>query len=227
FEIDFGEGNVVKNISPATNTFGYYPPNGTYDVVLSLISDTGCKTSVNIPVEAFRVAASIDFDTLLCIGKADFFNAADTFGLELNYDWDFGNNTTSTNPTETVFYQTDGEYLITLSVADSNSGCSDEDMVTITIDNTLGIPNLFTPNGDDHNDFFDLIVNEECRDMVIPEMFKVYNRWGNLMYDNELPLEGWDGKLSNGDTAPAEIYTFVVKVDGVEKVFKGTVTLIK
>ncbi len=227
FEIDFGEGNVVKNISPATNTFGYYPPSGFYDVVLSLISDTGCKTSVNIPVEAFRVAASIDFDSLLCIGKADFFNAADTFGLELNYDWDFGNGETSSNPTESVIYQSNGDYLITLSVADSNSGCSDEDEVTITIDNTLGIPNLFTPNGDEHNDFFDLIVNEECRDMVIPEMFKVYNRWGNLMYDNELPLEGWDGKLSNGDTAPAEIYTFVVKVDGVEKVFKGTVTLIK
>jgi gliding motility-associated-like protein len=227
FEIDFGEGNVVENTSPATNTFGYYPPSGFYDVVLSLISETGCKTSVNIPVEAFRVAASIDFDSLLCIGKADFFNAADTFGLDLNYEWDFGNGETSTNPMESVIYQSNGDYLITLSVADSNSGCSDEDMVTITIDNTLDIPNLFTPNGDNHNDFFDLIVNEECREMVIPEMFKVYNRWGNLMYDNELPLEGWNGKLSNGDTAPAEIYTFVVKVDGVEKVFKGTVTLIE
>ncbi|MFT6783971.1 MAG: gliding motility-associated-like protein, partial [Saprospiraceae bacterium] len=84
----------------------------------------------------------------------------------------------------------------------------------------------FSPNNDDHNDFFDLIVEEICRDMVIPEVFKVYNRWGNLMYDNEVPLEGWNGRLGSGDTAPAEIYTYVIKVAGNEEVFKGTVTLI-
>ncbi|MFT4536897.1 MAG: gliding motility-associated-like protein, partial [Saprospiraceae bacterium] len=226
FEIDFGEGNVVQDVSPVTNTFGYYPPNGVYDVVLSLISDTGCKTSVNVPVEAFQVVANIAFDSLLCIGKADFFNSADTFGLDLNYDWDFGNGETSTNSEETVTYQTNGEYSITLSVADSNSGCSDSDMVVINIGNTLQIPNLFSPNNDDHNDFFDLIVEEICRDMVIPEVFKVYNRWGNLMYDNGVPLEGWNGRLGSGDTAPAEIYTYVIKVAGNEEVFKGTVTLI-
>jgi len=227
YDIDFGEGNVVENTSPATNAFGYYPPNGVYDVVLSLYSATGCKTSVDVPVEAFQVAADIGFDSLICIGSVDFFNAADTFGLNLNYNWDFGNNQTSTNSAESVTYAENGEYTISLSVADPNSGCSDEDMVTVVVDNTLEIPNLFSPNGDDHNDYFDLIVQERCREEVIPEVFKVYNRWGNLMYDNEFPLLGWDGKLNNGDTAPAEVYTYVVKVADVEKVFKGTVTLIE
>ena len=231
YDIGFGEGNVIENTSPATNAFGYYPPNGVYDVVLSLYAttETGivCKTSVNIPIEAFQVAADIGLDSMLCVGSVNFFNASDTFGLSLDYNWDFGNNQTSTNPEENVTYSDNGEYTISLSVADPNSGCSDEDMVTILIENTLAIPNLFSPNGDDHNDFFDLIVQEECREEIIPEVFKVYNRFGNLMYDNELPLEGWDGKLSNGDTAPAEVYTYAIKIAGTGQVFKGTVTLIE
>jgi gliding motility-associated-like protein len=259
-----------------------------------------------VPVEAFRVLADISIDSLFCLGEVDFFNPADTFGLSLNYDWDFGNGETSTNSEETIDYQNPGTYNISLSVTNADSGCDDaveetlivqpnplldyldsliceDDLAfiefknlndnysyildpdamgitelnqdttiqidpliiqyTITVEDQFGcmsldtlsisieaspdIPNLFSPNGDNHNDFFDIIVAEKFRPLITVETFKVYNRWGNLLYDNETPAVGWDGRLSSGDVAPAEIYTYVIKLAGVEEIFKGTVTLIK
>lgn len=309
FSFDFGEGNVVENMSPITHTFGYYPPNGIYDVVLSLISDKGCKTSVNVPIEAFQVEAVIDIDSLMCVGSVDFFNSFDNDDENLIYNWDFGNGENSSNSTETIDYQTPGTYYISLAVTIAGSGCNVlvEDTLYVLPNPTLGfidslicikdsafisfnnldpnytytidpdanginmliegatfdtllidpsiqeyivtvtdsfgcvstqpisisisitplIPNLFSPNNDKHNDFFDIIVPEKFRALFTVETFKVYNRWGNLLYDNETPDLGWDGRLSNGDVAPAEVYTYIVKVAGIEDVFKGTVTLIK
>lgn len=309
YSFDFGEGNVVENMSPVTNTFGYYPTNGVYDVVLSLISDKGCKTSVNVPVEAFQVQAEININPIMCIGSVDFLNSAENNSDNLIYNWNFGNGETSTNATETIDYSDPGTYYISLSVAIDGSDCDVEVMDTlivspnpslgfidsliceddiayilfenlnpnyiysidpdamgtdmlaegsvfdsvsidplieeylITVTDNLGctstqpinisislvpkIPNLFSPNGDDHNDFFDVVVPEKFRPLITVETFKIYNRWGNLLYDNETPAAGWDGNLYNGDEAPAEVYTYVVKVAGVAEVFKGTVTLIK
>jgi len=72
-----------------------------------------------------------------------------------------------------------------------------------------------------------VVVPEKFRPFVNVETFKVYNRWGNLIYDNATPDIGWDGKFENGNDAPAEVYTYVIKVAGVENVYRGTVTLIK
>jgi len=47
---------------------------------------------------------------------------------------------------------------------------------------------------------------------------------------NETPDVGWDGRLSNGDFAPAEVYTYLIEVEypnSQTEVFKGTVTLIR
>jgi len=308
YSFDFGEGNVVENISPVSNTFGYYPASGVYDVVLSLTSDKGCKNSVNTPIEAFQVVADINIDTFICVGEIEFFNPADTFGVALDYDWDFGNGETSTNSSEVIDYQTPGNFTVSLEVTNADSGCDDstqesfivqpnpaldyidtlvcigddafiffenlntdytytiepdamgvtmlnnteEDSIQIdvseqeyiiTLEDEFGcisvdtlnffiaappqIPNLFTPNGDEHNDFFDVVVAEKFREFIIVETFKVYNRWGNLIYDNATPEVGWDGKFENGNDAPAEVYTYVIKVAGVEEVYRGTVTLVK
>ncbi len=309
FSYDFGDGTVIDNTNPATHTFGYYPPNGSYDIVLSLISESGCKTSVNVPLAAFQVVADISTNPIICLGPVDLFNPADTFGVDLTYEWDFGNGETSTNAEQIVNYDTPGTYNISLSVTNEDSGCDDsisqslivqpnpvldyidslnclddlafieftnlntdytytldpdamgvttlEENITnqsipidpaileylITVEDEFGcvsmdtlnisiaanpeIPNLFSPNGDNHNDFFDLIAAEKFRGLIEVETFKVYNRWGNLMYDNETPAVGWNGRLSNGDIAPAEVYTYLIKLVGSEEVFKGTVTLIR
>lgn len=305
---DFGDGTVVINESPTSHAFGFYPPSGTYDVVLSLLTVEGCKTSINIPVDAFQVAAEIIPDSAACIGIVEFSNAVDDPAAALTYQWDFGNGETSNNRTESIEFTEAGAYNISLSVTSDAAGCQDmtqivfnvianpvsgvidslicedddiyvqinklddatvyfidpdpadlgaitgdrieldpsisEYIITI-IDTITGcetmdtlnisviaspqVPNLFSPNNDSHNDYFDIVLPEKFRPLVNPSVFKVYNRWGNLVYDNENPAEGWDGRLYNGNVAPAEVYTYVIIVDytnGTSEKFKGTVTLI-
>lgn len=52
------------------------------------------------------------------------------------------------------------------------------------------LPNVITVNGDGVNDFFKPIVNKFVKDIDL----KIYNRWGNLIYETTDPKINWDGK---------------------------------
>jgi gliding motility-associated-like protein len=93
----------------------------------------------------------------------------------------------------------------------------------------VAIPNTFTPNRDDVNDFFNFLAQANIEDLEVLE-FKVYNRWGQLVYDNETPDDGWDGNF-NGKEQPTEVYFYLIRIarpNGFELgAFQGDVTLIR
>lgn len=77
---------------------------------------------------------------------------------------------------------------------------------------TVYIPNGFTPNGDGINDIF--------RPSVVDAMniysFKVYNRWGELVFETADPAEGWNGAGPGEDFfVPPGAYVYKVKYRGV------------
>lgn len=89
----------------------------------------------------------------------------------------------------------------------------------------LLIPNAFTPNGDGLHDYFKIanITNEKLID------FKVFNRWGTIMFRTTDPLEGWDG-TNKGQAQPMGVYGYVIRIgyaDGNVDTYKGTVTLLR
>ncbi len=89
------------------------------------------------------------------------------------------------------------------------------------------MPNAFTPNGDNTNDFFNVVTVEDAIFDVID--FKVWNRWGQLVYNNENPSQGWDGK-HNGSLAPSDVYVYRITVrlpNDEEQTFEGDVVLIR
>ncbi len=101
-----------------------------------------------------------------------------------------------------------------------NTGC-----VTCSFSSEIEIPNIFTPNNDGINDLF------------IPKKYKhinkssiqIFNRWGNLVYDSNDVLYGWNGeskniKCSNG------IYFWIVNYtdeENINKIIKGSVNLVR
>jgi gliding motility-associated-like protein len=90
------------------------------------------------------------------------------------------------------------------------------------------IPNAFTPNGDDVNDKFGVIL-KYC-DVQILE-FTVYSRWGELMFQALEDTDRWDGTTLNGTEAPSDVYVYVTRykvADETEEKFeKGEVTLLR
>lgn len=92
---------------------------------------------------------------------------------------------------------------------------------------TLFIPNAFTPNGDGMNDVFK-VVNIESEEI---QYFKVFNKWGTVMYESKEQLASWDGYYKGKLQEQGE-YGFIIivkfpKENNITKVYKGTIALIQ
>lgn len=93
------------------------------------------------------------------------------------------------------------------------------------------IPNVFTPNGDGQNDVFSILGNEDLVEIVD---FKVYNRWGNIVFDQrhidpQEGIAGWDGN-HRGAPLPPGVYTYQVVLqmeDGKFRNRTGAINLIR
>ncbi|AEA44795.1 gliding motility-associated C-terminal domain-containing protein [Fluviicola taffensis] len=92
-------------------------------------------------------------------------------------------------------------------------------------DYAVFIPNVFTPNNDNVNDFFSISIMGGFLD----EGF-IVNRWGNLIKEFHEDDLSWDGKTKEGFLVPDGVYTYVFVVtnnNGVNTKYHGFVTVIK
>ena len=113
----------------------------------------------------------------------------------------------------------------TLLVTD-NGGCQVSDSLVVRITALeLLIPTAFSPNGDGINDKF-RVLNRDVEKLNL----QVYNRWGELVYETNDPLSGWDG-VYKGMTQPLGVYTWKCdyQLSGQTKstLAIGNVTLVK
>lgn len=113
-----------------------------------------------------------------------------------------------------------------LTVKDS-LGCTGTSSVLVKVYKgvTYYIPNAFTPNGDGINDIFKAI----APGIKQTDYFRIYNRWGKLIFQSKNANAGWDGKYS-GIPQPAAVYVWTIKgtdVTGKPIELKGIVTLIR
>jgi gliding motility-associated-like protein len=99
--------------------------------------------------------------------------------------------TTEAKPKETTTY--------CVSVTDTN-GCADTACVTIEVDYLcdLSVPNAFSPNNDGHNDLFVIGGWEKC---VTEFSIRIYNRWGEKVFESDNLTKSWDGKYKTGEEA--------------------------
>ncbi|MBL7706626.1 MAG: gliding motility-associated C-terminal domain-containing protein [Taibaiella sp.] len=103
--------------------------------------------------------------------------------------------------------------------------CRDSAQVFIDINEVLALPNAFTPNGDGLNDFF-AVKNLGYQGV---HGFRIYNRWGQLVFETLDALRGWDG-MFKGQPAAQGTYFYEIRLalrDGKVKVFKGDVLLMR
>ncbi len=90
--------------------------------------------------------------------------------------------------------------------------CCGFDRVTLRPCAEIWLPNTFTPNEDGLNDIF-LAIGFEVRDFEI----YIYNRWGELVFESDDIMEGWDGTI-HGEACPQGVYHYVMKYSGVGNV---------
>lgn len=103
----------------------------------------------------------------------------------------------------------------------TEEGC-DSTIILVLENINIYIPNVFSPNGDRSNDFFEVYTKSE--EFLGREM-SIFDRWGNLVYKGDK----WDGKLLN---VPAKqgVYLYSIRltdIQGQESFLNGSVTLLR
>jgi gliding motility-associated-like protein len=202
---DFGNGYLDNNMVPAYQ----YPAAGTYKLKLT-VSTTQCPVSldtktvdliIDAPARPIRYPdedAAFNFPEPL---QARPIGNSATWTPAINLS-----NRFSYNPTFTGLIPQ--EYTILLKTA---SGCVTIDTQYVKTNKKIKIyvPAAFTPNGDG--------TNERLRPGLIGfskvNYFRVYNRWGKLLFSMNSDQPGWDGKIDN---AAAGIQTVVWMIEAVD-----------
>lgn len=220
----FGDGRTSTESNPqhAYDTAGTYIITmyaynpGTCNGVDSLIDTIVVETT---PIANFR------HDPIIPVTN-DPVNFTNLSQRSTSWVWDFGDNTFSALETpEPKFYRRTGSYRVCLQAL-NKVGCSDTICKYVDADvyPLADLPKAFSPNGDGVNDLlFVRGAGVEAIDL------KLYNRWGEIVFESTDITIGWDGKYK-GKEAPVEAYAFVLNVtfvDGTTFYKKGNVTLLR
>ena len=122
------------------------------------------------------------------------------------------------------------EYTVVYS---NNNGCIATARIRIeVIKRDIWIPNSFSPNGDNINDYFFPVVSEDSYNEV--RSMQIYDRWGNQLFSRQHfqpndPLSGWKGNC-NGQHVNPGVYVYYIEVEWkngeTEKRF-GDISLIR
>lgn len=104
----------------------------------------------------------------------------------------------------------------------TKDGCTATDDVFVAVVKDIFVPNAFTPNGDGLNDTWEIVVLNAYPGSSV----KVYNRYGQLVYQSTATSKGWDGKF-NGKQQPVGTYAWVLDVGDGRKQLYGTVCVIR
>ncbi len=93
----------------------------------------------------------------------------------------------------------------------------------------IQFPNVFSPNNDGLSDHFEVL--SDCQFSIFN--LKIYNRWGNIVFESSLETEGWDGNFK-GRASPSDNYIFFLDYETISRegirdkgLIRGDVTLLR
>jgi gliding motility-associated-like protein len=196
----------------------YVNKEGKYWV--EVFDTNGCQKSDTITIDMTESPTiHIGNDTTICFRSAVELGTKDDF---FDYSWNNG----STKRKITI--QDAGVYVLIVTDA---YGCKGIDTVNVKVDinalpNELYIPNAFSPNGDELNEYFPF-----TEKVVQPEFsLMIFNRWGEKLFDSKTETsDHWDGVYKNGVIRP-DAFVYLVEYRGCDGDYRrkfGTVTVLK
>lgn len=185
---------------------------------------------INEPPQAFL---ELGQDTSIVLGTSYFIDTQTNLDTNLiqSIVWDPSTDLTCLDCIKvSASPQSDTRY--TLRIKDQN-GCEIEDAITIKvlINSDLFIPNAFTPNGDNINDFFSIYSPKGS--LQINEL-RIFDRWGNQLHVLENfnfsgEFQAWDGRIGDQPALPG-VYVYLIEVQnskGSLRIIKGDLSLIR
>ena len=176
-----------------------------------IVSNGSCIDTASqlITREDHRLQASFTIKGGNCPQDLMTFNNTSSGDL-VSWFWNFDDGTTidDKNPVSHLFPNVSGGKIFKISlVVENDMGCHDTATAQITKLQSCatGVPNAFTPNGDELNDY---LYPANALNFSNLE-FRVYNRSGQVMFESRDGTKKWDGRL-NGQMQPTGTYVWML-----------------
>jgi gliding motility-associated-like protein len=209
--ICFGQNYVLPD-GNSVNSDGIY--------VVTLSSSSGCDSIITVSLKVNDFPQfTLGPDTLICEGSAIIISVEKDSNS--SYVWQDGSTNSSISIADA------GIYFLTVT----NDCGSKTDSIDVIVDECIvcGVyaPNAFSPNGDGVNDIFTPLFT--CN-QIEPYLFRIYNRWNEMMFESSVPGIGWNA-VFEGEIQPTDNYIYYISYFNVSKnktiIQKGAVTLLR
>jgi gliding motility-associated-like protein len=227
FTYEWSPLSIILN--PSNSNQVYVQPLTSQYIYVEATSANNCVVNDSVFVNVFyldpsSVIASAQ-PTLVVPGSQVLLSGLPSGMATYSWTPTAGLNTPTLQNTFATVQQTT---IFTLTVSDGVCFISDTTEVKvyeIICDHPyVFVPNAFSPNGDGNNDI--LFVRGLWVEKVI---FRVFDRWGELVFESDQIANGWDGTFQGRKLDPDvyDYYLDVTCIGGLKSISKGNVTLMK
>lgn len=173
-----------------------------FNLEITDICGTKADTSVTFEVEHITAKGAFNYTDVASV--IQLINDSDPPGLE--YLWDFGDNTSSTEFEPTHEYLDSEDHVITLTVT-TDRGCEETFELIYKTTSKIYIPNAFTPDGNGTNDYISI-----QGDNIKTVKMQIFDRWGKQVYELNSTEDKWYGDhQKKGDDLTSSVYNYVVE----------------
>jgi gliding motility-associated-like protein len=228
FYWNFGDGSPIDSVDFSPSHL--YTTPGVYTITLTAVDSNTCnKTdtySFTITLQSKPSGDFTDQPTPSVPNTPTIF--VPTTSPVVKYLWEFGDGTseTKTVPDTVVHQYVRSDTFNVCLIITNESGCTDTicHPVQAIIHPLLDVPNAFTPGRFGQNAIVKVV------GFGITHMtWRIYNRWGQLVFQSDDPYIGWDGTY-RGTLQPMDVYAYTLEAeysDGTHATKKGDITLIR
>jgi gliding motility-associated-like protein len=238
--VDYITGGTGNAYTFQINNGQRYKPGDCVEVTagqyfVSFIDSTGCSVDTLITIdqpEAIKVDLGADVDVQLGLPTPLITAQILSDNTIASLVWTPSDSITcilqdcsvvEANPSETT------EYILTVT---DDKGCKGSDIITVRVKNIRNVffPNVFSPNKDGFNDYFQAVIGAGVEKI---EQLIIYDRWGNTVFTKSdfVPdpagTDGWDGTFNGRRLDPGVFIYFASArfIDGKSIEYSGSITL--
>ncbi len=201
---NFGDDSYTDNVLAVSHVF--YP--GIYTVTCLLNGTDLITLDPQIEVRNSPLASFTWKDTSETEGTIKYyFESENIAGTDISYTyyWLFPDNSEYT--TSSFFHEFTTEEVVDVFYRVTDDlGCTDTVIMRIPVSEFLFVANVFSPNGDGLNDYFEVTTNGENI-----YRFTVFTRTGSTVFRSESPRILWDGRTFDGREVPVGVYYYVIE----------------